>query len=540
MRGQMMDSPLTIDRIVKRADRIFGKQEVVSVLPSGARHRCTYGDLYRRTVRLMNVLRTLGIKPGTRVATFMWNHFRHLELYFAIPSLGAVTHTLNIRLFADHLTYIVNHAEDEVIFVDASLVKTLEEIAPALKTVRLYVVVSEEGALPETTLSPLADYETLVSAAGEGEDFPELDEQAAAGMCYTSGTTGPPKGVVYSHRAIYLHTLMAGMTDMLGLGGRDTVLPVVPMFHANAWGVPFLAAMVGAKVVFAGQHVAPEALVPLIVEEGVTFATGVPTIWNAVLQHLRAKGGDLGRLRTLVVGGSSAPPAMIEAFRSEYGIDFIHAWGMTETTPLGTVNRLQQKTESLSAERQQAARNRVGIPAPVLEVSIVDDLGHPVPPDGVTPGELRVRGPTVASGYYNNPEAAGQFAADGWFRTGDVATIDEDANVQITDRTKDLIKSGGEWISSVEMENAIMALPGVLEAAVVARPDPKWDERPVAFVVPRPSGEAPTARGILAALAPQFAKWQLPEADDIRLLEQIPKTSVGKFDKKVLRAKFRE
>ncbi|MCH9045681.1 MAG: long-chain fatty acid--CoA ligase [SAR324 cluster bacterium] len=538
MDGLIMDYQLTIDKMIKRANRVFPDKEIVSVLPSGAKHRYTYSDLYRRTVRLMNVLRGLGVGRGHRVATFMWNDYRHLELYFAIPSLGAVTHTLNIRLFSEQLSYIVNHAEDMVIFADATLLGPLEEIAPQLKSVRQYVVVSEEGKMPETSLSPLADYETLMADAEDDEDFPELSETDACGLCYTSGTTGKPKGALYSHRGIYVHTLMAGMVDMLGIGERDVLLPVVPMFHANAWSAPFICAMVGAKLVYAGQNVQPEALVPLMQEEGVTFAMGVPTIWSGMLQHLRQTGGNLGRVKKLVVGGSSVPRAMIEAFKREHGIDIIHAWGMTEMSPLGSLNRLLGKMEDWPEDRQFGALSRVGKPAPCVEMKIVDDAGRELPWDGRSSGELLVRGPTVIRSYYKNAEAADQFTDDGWFRTGDVVTIDENALLQITDRTKDLIKSGGEWISSVEMENAIMACPGVMEAAVVARPDAKWDERPVAFVVRQPDADPPQPEQIIAHLRNHFAKWQLPAPADIRFIEHIPRTSVGKFDKKVLRSQL--
>ena len=538
MDGLIMDYQLTIDKMIKRANRVFPDKEIVSVLPSGAKHRCTYSDLYRRTVRLMNVLRGLGVERGHRVATFMWNHYRHLELYFAIPSLGAVTHTLNIRLFSEQLSYIVNHAEDMVIFADASLLGPLEEIAPQLKSVRQYVVVSEEGKMPETSLSPLADYETLMADAEDDEDFPELSETDACGLCYTSGTTGKPKGALYSHRGIYVHTLMAGMVDMLGIGERDVLLPIVPMFHANAWSAPFICAMVGAKLVYAGPNVQPEALVPLMQEEGVTYAMGVPTIWSGMLQHLRQTGGNLGRVKKLVVGGSSVPRAMIEAFKREHGIDIIHAWGMTEMSPLGSLNRLLGKMEDWPEDRQLAALSRVGKPAPCVEMKVVDDAGRELPWDGRSSGELLVRGPAVIRSYYNNAEAADQFTDDGWFRTGDVVTIDENALLQITDRTKDLIKSGGEWISSVEMENAIMACPGVMEAAVVARPDAKWDERPVAFVVRQPDADPPQPEQIIAHLKNHFAKWQLPAPADIRFIEHIPRTSVGKFDKKVLRSQL--
>ena len=538
MDGLIMDYQLTIDKMIKRANRVFPDKEIVSVLPSGAKHRYTYSDLYRRTVRFMNVLRGLGVGRGHRVATFMWNHYRHLELYFAIPSLGAVTHTLNIRLFSEQLSYIVNHAEDMVIFADAALLGPLEEIAPQLKSVRQYVVVSEDGKMPETSLSPLADYETLMADAEDDEDFPELSETDACGLCYTSGTTGKPKGALYSHRGIYVHTLMAGMVDMLGIGERDVLLPVVPMFHANAWSAPFICAMVGAKLVYAGQNVQPEVLVPLMREEGVTFAMGVPTIWSGMLQHLRQTGGNLGRVKKLVVGGSSVPRAMIEAFKREHGIDIIHAWGMTEMSPLGSLNRLLGKMEDWPEDRQFGALSRVGKPAPCVEMKIVDDAGRELPWDGKSSGELLVRGPTVIRSYYKNAEAADQFTDDGWFRTGDVVTIDENALLQITDRTKDLIKSGGEWISSVEMENAIMACPGVMEAAVVARPDAKWDERPVAFVVRQPDADPPQPEQIIAHLRNHFAKWQLPAPADIRFIEHIPRTSVGKFDKKVLRSQL--
>jgi fatty-acyl-CoA synthase len=538
MEGLIQPYPLTLDKILKRARQVFPDKEVVSVLPSGKRHRYTYADLYRRTVRLMNALRKLGVKQGDRVATFMWNDYRHLELYYAIPSLGAITHTLNVRLFADQLTYIVNHAEDTLVFVDESLLEPLEAIAPELKTVRRYVIVSEGGHTPQTRLAPTADYETLLAEADGHEEFPALDERLACAMCYTSGTTGSPKGALYSHRGLYLHTLMVGQVDAFGVGERDVILPVVPMFHANAWGAPFIAPMVGAKLVYAGQNVAPEALVPLLREEGVTYAMGVPTIWQAMLQYLRQAGGDLGAVTRMVVGGSSAPLAMIQAYKREFGVDIVHAWGMTEMSPLGTLTRPFSKMQDWSEERQWQALARVGRPVACVELKIVDDAGGELPWDGESAGELLVRGAAVASSYYKNPDAADRFEADGWFHTGDVATIDENGLLQITDRTKDLIKSGGEWISSVEMENAIMACPGVAEAAVVARPDARWDERPVAFVVRAGNGARLGAADVIAHLAQDFAKWQLPTEEDIHFIEQIPRTSVGKFDKKVLRTQL--
>ncbi len=543
MEGLIMDYPLTLDKILARARRVFPEKEVVSVLPTGKVHRYGYADLHTRSIRLMNVLRTLGVGKGDRIGTFLWNHHQHLELYFAIPSLGAVTHTLNIRLSEEQLAYIINHAGDSVIFVDASLLGALEAVAPQLESVRQYVIVGAEGGLPDTPLSPVDDFEELVAAADDRVDIPPLNERDACGLCYTSGTTGNPKGVLYSHRGIFIHTLMAGMTDMLGPGERDVILPVVPMFHANAWCIPFIAPMTGSKLVFAGPNVAPEILVPLMREEGVTLSMGVPTIWNAVWQYLRTEGGGLGEVKTLVVGGSAAPRAMIESFKKDYGVDIVHGWGMTEMSPLGSLNRPRRIMEDWSEDKRFSALSRVGIPAPCVEMKVVDDAGEELPWDGKAAGELLVRGPAIASGYFRGEGGVDQFTGDGWFRTGDVVSIDEYANVGITDRTKDLIKSGGEWISSVEMENAIMAVPGVLEAAVVARPDPKWDERPVAFVVRKPEGgegaETLEASTIIAHLAGEFAKWQLPGPEDIRFLAELPKTSVGKFDKKVLRAGIR-
>ncbi|MCZ6473860.1 MAG: long-chain fatty acid--CoA ligase [SAR324 cluster bacterium] len=540
MDGMIMDHQLTIPMILKRARTIFSDKEVVSQLP-GRKHTYTYRELYGRVVRLMNVLRSLGVKPGDRVATFAWNHYRHLELYYAIPCLGAVLHTLNLRLFSEQLAYIVNHARDSLLFVDDSLLEPIEAIAPQLKSVRRYVLMGDTVQLPDTGLSPVDHYETLMAQADDREEFPEIKERDAAGLCYTSGTTGNPKGVLYSHRGNFLNAMMAGMTDAFALSERDVVLPVVPMFHANAWSVPYNCAMLGSKLVFAGANVQPEALVNLIEREQVTFAMGVPTIWNGLLQYLRETGLRIDSVRAMLVGGSAVPRSMIVAYKQEYGVQIMHAWGMTEMSPLGAVTRLSRKMEDWPEEKQLDVLCKVGVPFPCVEMRIVDDGGRDLPWDGQSAGELLVRGPAIASGYYENPEASTQaITQDGWFRTGDVATIDENSVLHITDRTKDLIKSGGEWISSVEMENSIMACPGVLEAAVVARPDEKWGERPVAFVVGDGKGAGPNLEAILAHLSERFAKWQLPVLEDIRLIEQIPKTSVGKFDKKVLREQLKD
>ena len=539
MDGLMMDYPLTVSKILLRASRIFPDKEIVSVLPSGKKHRTTYGDLHDRVLRLMAALKKMGVRPGDRVATFAWNHYRHLELYYALPCMGAVLHTLNVRLSAEQLEYIVNHAQDQSIFVDASLVKALEPLAPKFKSVRQYVVMSEDGRLPETTLSPARDYEELMALAAPEREFPDLPENTASGLCYTSGTTGNPKGVLYSHRAIFIHSLLAMATDTMGLSERDTLLPAVPMFHANAWGQPYACAFAGVKLVFAGADLSPQNLVRLIQEEDVSIAAGVPTIWNGLLQYMRQTKPKLGRLRRMLVGGSAVPRSMIKAFKEEFGLDMIQGWGMTEMSPLGSTSWLKSKADDWSEDRKLDALAKAGIPAPAVEMKIVDTAGKELPWDGKSVGELLVRGPAVVKGYYNNPEAtANQVTPDGWFRTGDVASLDPDAYLHISDRTKDLIKSGGEWISSVEMENAVMAMPGILEATVVARPDPKWDERPVVFAVRQPGSATPSPEQVIAHLAGGFAKWQLPAPEDVRFIDLIPRTSVGKFDKKVLRAKL--
>ncbi|MBI3991651.1 MAG: AMP-binding protein [Candidatus Lambdaproteobacteria bacterium] len=378
-----------------------------------------------------------------------------------------------------------------------------------------------------------------MAAASDEEHFATLHEEDACGLCYTSGTTGHPKGVLYSHRAIYLHSLMAAATDTFAISERDVVLPVVPMFHANAWGIPYTGALVGSKLVFTGADMSPQNVVSLLQEEHVTLALGVPTIWNGVLQYLREKKLGLPDLQRMLSGGAPVPLALIRAFKKEFDVEMIQGWGMTEMTPLGCTTHLLRKMDDWPEERQFHVRGQAGFAASLVEMKLLDDAGRELPWDGKSVGELLVRGPCVARAYYNNPAAAGQFTADGWFRTGDVATLDENALLHITDRTKDLIKSGGEWISSVEMENSIMAFPGVLEAAVVARPDPKWDERPVAFVVPQPGGQGVSVQAVIDHLAQTFARWQLPTPEDVRFVEQIPRTSVGKFDKKVLREQFR-
>ncbi|WP_322800767.1 long-chain fatty acid--CoA ligase [Thermoflexus sp.] len=537
MEGLMMDWPLTLHHFLDRAARLFPRKEIATRTAAGM-HRYTYADFHQRVHRLAHALNRLGIGRGDRVATFAWNTYRHLEIYFAAPCMGAVLHTLNIRLAPDQLIYIINHAEDRVIFVDASLVPLLERIRDRIPTVKAFVIMSDTGPI-QTTLSPALDYEALIAESPEAPyPWPRLDENAAAGMCYTSGTTGNPKGVVYSHRAIFLHSMALCLADTFGICERDVLMPVVPMFHANAWGMPFAGVMVGAKLVFPGPHLQPRDIAELIQNERVTVTAGVPTVWIGLYALLERERYDLSSLRVMPVGGSAMPRALIEAFEKRFGIRIAHAWGMTEMTPLGTVANLKSYMESWPDEERFAVRAKQGLPVVGVEIRAVDEQGREVPWDGRTMGELQVRGPWVIRAYYNDPRTAEAFQ-DGWFRTGDVVTIDPEGYIQIVDRTKDLIKSGGEWISSVDLENALMAHPKVLEAAVIAVPHPKWQERPLAVVVPRPEfKEDLTKEELMEFLRPRFAKWWLP--DDIVFVEAIPKTSVGKFDKKVLREQFKD
>jgi fatty-acyl-CoA synthase len=535
MKGLMMDYQLTLRPIMERAYRFYPDREIVTKI-GPEMHRHTYADFYERTGRLANALARLGVGSGDRVATFAWNNFRHLELYFGVPCMGAVVHTLNLRLPPAELTYIINHAEDQVICVDDSLLPLLERIAGDLTTVRHFIIMGS-GPLPETTLPNALSYEELLAAEPADYAWPDLDENDAAGMCYTSGTTGNPKGVLYSHRAFYLHTIAECMADSIGITESDVVMPVVPMFHAMAWGMAFSATMLGSKLVFPGAHLQPRDLAELIQAERVTLAAGVPTLWLGLLGLLENERYDISSLRTMPVGGAAAPRSMIEAYQKKFDVPILHAWGMTEMTPLGTVSKLKSHMLDWGEDEQFAIRAKQGLPVPGVEVRAVAEDGSEVPWDGEAMGELQVRGPWVISSYYNDPRTADSFM-DGWFRTGDVVTIDSEGYVQIVDRTKDLVKSGGEWISTVDLENAIMAHQEVMEAAVIAIPDPKWQERPLAVVVPRQADQPPDKKAIYDLLSEHFAKWELP--DDIIFVEEIPKTSVGKFDKKVIRQQYKE
>lgn len=538
MEGLMMDYQLTLTPILERAKLIYPKKEIVSKMPElkGGLHRYTYADLHKRTLQLANVLKKLGIESGDRVGSFAFNHYRHLELYYAVPCSGSVLHTLNIRLFPDQLVYVINHAEDKVIFVDAAVLPLMERVQGQLKTVEHFVVMGG-GPKPETALSPVSDYETLMAEASDEYDFPDLDENTAAIMCYTSGTTGVPKGAVYSHRALFLHSLGEAMANTVDPMESDTFLVVVPQFHANAWGMPYTCAMVGTNQVLPGPFMQPQHLAQLLQDEKVTVAAGVPTLWIGLYHHLKEQSYDLSHLRALIVGGSAMPRSLIEAFEKDFGIRVVHAWGMTETTPLGTISILKSHMADWPEDKQFKVRAKQGMPVTGIEMRIADDMGNILPWDGKAMGEVQVRGPWVVRQYYKTPISPDSFTEDGWFRTGDVATIDPEGYMYITDRTKDLIKSGGEWISSVELENTIMAYPRVIECAVIAVHHPKWQERPLAVVVPTAEAKDDITKDeIVEFLRAKVAKWWLP--DDVVFVDELPKTSVGKFSKRTLREQF--
>jgi fatty-acyl-CoA synthase len=521
------DHPLTLQLLLERMRRLYAGTEVVSVR-DGERTRATYGEVAERADRLCSALASLGVGPGDRVATFSWNTREHLEAYLGVPCMGAVLHTLNVRLFPDQLEYVVGHAEDRVILVEDSLVPALEELAPRLGSVRHYVVIGDgdAGSLPD----PLR-YEELLDAQEPGYDHPELDERQAAGLCYTSGTTGNPKGVLYSHRSNVLHAMGQCMADSIGMRTDDRVMPVVPMFHANAWGIPYGSVLTGAGLVMPGRDLSAPALAELIEAERVTVSAAVPTIWMDLLRHADERSPDLSSVRLVICGGSAVPLSLMQQFEERHGVQILQAWGMTETSPLGSVARPPRDAEGDEHWRYRATQGR---PASLVEARLVRDGGEQVPCDGKSTGELEVRGPWVARRYYGD-EAGEEKFDDGWLRTGDIAAIDEAGFITISDRTKDVIKSGGEWISSVELENEIMAHPAVREAAVIARPDERWGERPLACVVPE-EGETLTLEDLCEHLAPRVAKWWLPDA--LELVDEVPKTSVGKFDKKRLRARL--
>jgi fatty-acyl-CoA synthase len=526
----MQDYPLTLQHVLWRAERLFAPKEIVTKREEGV-HRYSYTDMSRRAHQLAAVLKRLGVEPGDRVATLAWNNYRHLELYFAVPCMGAVLHTLNLRLFPDQLAFVIQDAEDKVIFVDKTLIPVLNQVAGKIPTVRNIVVLNDGGPMPEHNLGEVLDYEELMAAEKPEFDWPALDEWSAAAMCYTSGTTGNPKGVVYSHRSQFIHTMGVLQVDNLALSEMDAVLPVVPMFHANSWGLPYACGMAGCKLILPDRWMGDgQSILDLASEEEATILAGVPTIWINLLNTIKSTGTRLPKVHTVICGGSAVPRALMEGMDS-VGLRILHAWGMTETSPLGSTARVRSW---IPRDKELAVRLSQGVPTPGVEIRIADlATGEALPWDGVAFGEIQVRGPWIASGYHNNADP-GRMTADGWFRTGDVASMDPDGYISIVDRTKDVIKSGGEWISSVELENAIMAHPKVLEAAVIGLNHSKWSERPVAYVVPRPEFKGQVTQvEVTEFLKDKVARWWLP--DEVRFIDEIPKTSVGKFDKKVLR-----
>ncbi len=529
----MQSIPLLVHRLLDRGALLAPEEEIVSLTADGV-HRQTHAQTAARARRLASALAAHGIAPGDRVASLLWNHHQHLEMYQAVPSMGAVLHTLNLRLSPHDLEYIVNHAADRVIVLDEDLLPLMEPLAAKLPTVERWVVVSESGRF-ETSLPNAIDYEEFIAGRPDTFEWPWLDENAPLGLCYTSGTTGNPKGVMYTHRSTYLHTIAQAMTDAMNLSATDSVCGIVPMFHAMGWGLPFTATMLGTKQVYLSRYMTPERLLDTMVSEEITVSAGVPTIWQGVRACFEAEPGrwDLSRLSRLTCGGSAPPVEMMRWYWDTLGVEMIQGWGMTETNPLGTLSRrvAKRSQRDLPLDEQFANVAKAGLPIPGLELEIVDDAFRPLPHDGEAMGELIIRGPWICEEYYHDPQP--EKFHDGWLVTGDIAKIDPEQYLIIADRSKDLIKSGGEWISSVDLENHITALRGVAQAAVVAQPHPKWDERPVALVVRAPGAQV-TAEDVLAHCAKVFAKWQLP--DDVLFVEALPLTSTGKLDKKTIRA----
>ena len=529
----MMDYPLTLQPILRRATSLFGRKEIIESGP-GAPRATTYHQLHERVCRLAAALRRLGVRPGDRVGTLAWNTLPHLELYFAVPCMGAVLHTLNARIPEGELAWTIRHAEDRVLFVDPDLLGTLERAAGDLPSVRAFVLTSGDPP-PSSALAPLLRLDDLVAAESAEEAWPALDERQAAAMCYTSGTTGHPKGVVYSHRALALHAMIPAHVDTLGLCEADVVLHLVPMYHALAWCLPYAAAGCGATQVLPGPHLGGARIAALIEAHGVTLSAAVPTVWSALLEALEAAPRDLSSVRLLVSGGAAAAPALLDQFDKRHGITLLHSWGMTELSPVGTYARPRTWMRAWPEAQRLAARARQGAPIPGLEIRALSAEGAEVPRDGRSVGEAWVRGASVASGYYM--DASGSPMKDGWFPTGDMVTIDADGFIQVVDRAKDLVKSGGEWISTLALESALMDCEGVQEAAVIAVPHPRWQERPLACVVRRPGADPAALEGrIRAHLEGVFPRWYLP--DEILMVESLPRTSVGKVDKKALRSLY--
>jgi len=536
MQGLMMDTPLLISSIAEHAEKFHGEREIVSVTMDNPRHRCTIGEVVGRARQLANALDKMGLERGERVATIAWNDYRHLEAYYAVSGAGYVCHTINPRLFPEQLIFIINHAQDRFIFTDLMFVPLLEKLLPQIPNVEGFVVMTSEASMPETSLPNAICYETLLAAESSDYDWPQFDERTASALCYTSGTTGDPKGVLYDHRSTVLHAFAAIAPDVMNLSSNDVVLPVVPLFHVNAWGIPYSALMTGAKLVFPGPKMGDgEALYELMESETVNIALGVPTVWLGLLQYCEQAGKRLESLDRTIVGGAAVPRAMIEQFRKAHDVQLIQGWGMTEMSPLGTANTPKYGWETLDEDEQFDLATKAGRGIYGCELRIVDDEGKALPWDGVAYGALQVRGPWICSDYFKLEGSAGTHTDDGWFETGDVATIDAQGYMAITDRTKDVIKSGGEWISSIELENAVMGHPAVAEAAVIGVAHPKWTERPLLVVVAA-EGQDIDKQELLEFFKGKVADWWIP--NDVAIVDELPHTATGKVKKIELRKQF--
>ena len=536
MNGLMMQQPLLVSTLLTHAERHHGEQEIVSRRVEGDVHRTTYRELAQRARRMANALAARGIKHGDRIATLAWNGYRHMELYYAVSGSGGVLHTMNPRLHPDQVVWIADHAEDQILFFDLTFLPLIEAIAPRVATIKAFVAMTDRAHMPATTkIDNLLCYEELIEAQSPHFDWPTFDENTASSLCYTSGTTGNPKGALYSHRSTLLHTYAAALPDALNCSAHDVILPVVPMFHVNAWGLPYVACMVGAKLVFPGPWLDGKSLYDLFESEGVTMSAGVPTVWQGLLTHVEANGLKFSTMRRTVIGGSACPPAMMRAFQQRYDVQVLHAWGMTEMSPVGTVCTLKSKHQRLDAEQRMAVQAKQGRAVFGVDMKIVGEDGTELPHDGKASGELMVRGPWIIASYFKGE--GGSPLKDGWFPTGDVSTIDADGYMQITDRSKDVIKSGGEWIGSIDLENIAMAHPAVAMAACIAARHPKWDERPLLVVTKKPGSEV-TRDELLHFYDGKIAKWWRP--DDVVFVDSIPLGATGKMQKNKLRAMFKD
>jgi acyl-CoA synthetase (AMP-forming)/AMP-acid ligase II len=534
MHGLMMDQPLLISDLIKHADRHHGATEIVSKTVEGSMHRYTYREAHARARRLANVLKRLGVQPSERLATLAWNGFRHFEIYYAVAGSGAVIHTINPRLFPDQVVYIANHAEDKLVFFDITFAPLVEKVAPQLKTVKHWIAMTDRAHMPKLGVDALC-YEELMEKEDDRFEWPSFDERSAACLCYTSGTTGNPKGSLYAHRSTIIHAYGSALPDALNLSARDVVLPVVPMFHVNAWGLPYACAMTGAKPVFPGQHLDGKSLHELFEQEAVTMSAGVPTVWLGLLNYMKEHKLRFSTLKRVVIGGSACPPAMLRSFQEEYGVHVLHAWGMTEMSPLGTVCTFKAKHLKMSEEERTKLQHKPGRAIFGVDLRIVGQDGAELPWDGKAFGDLQVRGPWVISGYFKGE--GGDPLKGGWFPTGDVCTIDPDGYIQITDRSKDVIKSGGEWISSIDLENIAIAHPAIAEAAVIGVKHPKWDERPILVAV-RKAGKDVSREELLRFYEGKIAKWWMPE--DVVFVPELPHTATGKLSKLTLREQMKD